>query len=309
MDCTTLRDCFTESLREIGKKKAIAFQRGEKIETEITYEELNLDTNRLANAFLDAGIEKGDRVILLMQKSLFFIVGHLALQKIGAISVPLNPGFKKSELEYLLADSDPKMVLSDVSLKKIVEEIDAVLRVMVIDTRLPYAELDLFGSASGASPAVDIEADDPGLIIYTSGTTGKPKGAVLTQRNLVHDARNIMKIWQITESDVLCHALPLFHVHGLCFALHTSLLAGASVLLFDRYSPETVIEALKEKEGNYVCTLFMAVPPMYGKMMDYLDDMRPDFNHIRLWTSGSAPLLVKDFHRIKGLFKAQHGAS
>ena len=302
MDCTTLGDCFTESLREIGKKKAIAFQRGEKIETEITYEEVNLDTNRLANAFLDAGIEKGDRVILLMQKSLFFIVGHLALQKIGAISVPLNPGFKKSELEYLLADSDPKMVLSDVSLKKIVEEIDPVLRVMVIDTRLPYAELDLFGSASDAPPAVDIEADDPGLIIYTSGTTGKPKGAVLTQRNLVHDAKNIMKIWEITESDVLCHALPLFHVHGLCFALHTSLLAGASVLLLDRYSPETVIEALKEKEGNYVCTLFMAVPPMYGKMVDYLDDIRPDFNHIRLWTSGSAPLLVKDFHRIKGLF-------
>ncbi|NIO08022.1 MAG: AMP-binding protein, partial [Deltaproteobacteria bacterium] len=98
-------------------------------------------------------------------------------------------------------------------------------------------------------PQVAMGSEDPGLIIYTSGTTGKPKGAILTQRNLVHDARNIIRIWEITESDVLCHALPLFHVHGLCFALHTALVAGSHVLMLDQFSPEKAVEVLAKKEG------------------------------------------------------------
>jgi len=84
----------------------------------------------------------------------------------------------------------------------------------------------------------EIKSDDPGLIIYTSGTTGKPKGAILTQKNLIHDARTIINIWEITDSDVLCHALPLFHIHGLCFALHTALMAGSVVLMLDEFSPD-----------------------------------------------------------------------
>jgi malonyl-CoA/methylmalonyl-CoA synthetase len=149
---------------------------------------------------------------------------------------------------------------------------------------------------------VEIQPEDPGLIIYTSGTTGKPKGAILTHTNLVHDARNIIRIWKITGADVVCHALPLFHVHGLCFALHTALIAGSHALLLDEFSPETVVEVLARKRGKYVCTLFMAVPSMYGKMMGYLGGKPVDFDHIRLWTSGSAPLLIKDFDSIVGTF-------
>jgi malonyl-CoA/methylmalonyl-CoA synthetase len=101
---------------------------------------------------------------------------------------------------------------------------------LIIDTQKPYRDLDILRSASEDFIPVEVRPDDPGLIIYTSGTTGKPKGAILTHKNLIHDARNIIDIWEISESDVLCHALPFFHVHGLCFALHTSLLAGAHVL-------------------------------------------------------------------------------
>jgi len=100
---------------------------------------------------------------------------------------------------------------------------------------------------------------------------------------------------------VLCHALPLFHVHGLCFALHTSLIAGAHVVLLDAFSPETVITVLLDKR-DLPCTLFMAVPSMYAKMLDAVGGRALDFEHIRLWTSGSAPLLVKDFERIKQTF-------
>jgi malonyl-CoA/methylmalonyl-CoA synthetase len=151
-------------------------------------------------------------------------------------------------------------------------------------------------------PPASISADDPALIIYTSGTTGNPKGAVLTHDNLVCDARNIIEIWEMTSSDVLCHALPLFHIHGLCFALHTALLIGATVRMLNQFSPQTVLDELSRNTGDSICTVFMAVPAMYTKLMDFLGDEKMDFSHMRLITSGSAPLLVKEFERIAKVF-------
>ncbi len=302
MGSKSLRDCFLDSfLMRVGKT-AISFLREGAVETEISYRELHRDSNRMANTFLDLGVKKGDRVILYLPKSLGFVVAHLAVQKIGAIGVPLNPGFKKSEMVYLLEDTEPKLVLSGSDQQFIIKEINPRLTTVVIATESPYGDLDFFRSASDSLPQVPMGSEDPGLIIYTSGTTGKPKGAILTQRNLVHDARNIIRIWEITESDVLCHALPLFHVHGLCFALHTALVAGSHVLMLDQFSPEKAVEVLAKKEGARICTLFMAVPSMYGKMMDCLGEEALEFEHIRLWTSGSAPLLPEDFERIEKVF-------
>jgi len=285
-----------------GEKKAISFLREGMVETEISYKKLNQDSNRMANTFLDRGVTKGDRAILYLEKSLSFVTAHLALQKIGAIGVPLNPGFKQSEMEYLLGDTQAKLVLSGPEQEAIIKEIDPRLNTIVIHTERPYQDCDFFSSASDSMPRIEIKPEDPGLIIYTSGTTGKPKGAILTQGNLVHDARNIITIWEITESDVVCHALPLFHVHGLCFELHTALMAGAHSIMLDRFSPEEVIKVLTKKRGESVCTLFMAVPAIYTKLMDYVGEKKLNFEHIRLWTSGSAPLLVKDFEKIKSVF-------
>jgi malonyl-CoA/methylmalonyl-CoA synthetase len=294
-----------ESFINQEKKKAITFLRTGNIETEISYLQLHQDSNRMARTFRDLGVEKTDRVMLCIQKSLIFVTAHLALQKIGAICVPLNPGFKKSEMDYLLQDADPKLILSEPDKEGLIKEIDSSLTTLIVDTQRPYQDIDFFRSAPEEYARVKIEPDDPGLIIYTSGTTGKPKGAVLTQKNLVHDARNIIHIWEIGETDVLCHALPFFHVHGLCFALHTSLLAGAHVLMLDQFSPEGVIEVLRKKEEEYTCTVFMAVPSMYAKLMEYLGHERVDFDHMRLWTSGSAPLLPQNFERIYKTFGKQ----
>ena len=302
MSGESLGDCFTETFLVCKEKPAITFLRDGSVETQISYLELNQDTNRMATVFQTLGVRKGDRVILFLQKSVIFVVAHLALQKIGAIAVPLNPGFKKSEMEYLLEDADAKVILSEPGKETLIKEIEPDTAHLVIDTRKPYHDIDIFSRASEDFTPAEIHSNDPGLIIYTSGTTGKPKGAVLTQTNLIHDARNIIKIWEISESDVLCHALPFFHVHGLCFALHTSLLAGAHVLLIDQFSPQRVIETLSKKDGHPICTVFMAVPAMYAKLMEYLSDKRPDFGHMRLWTSGSAPLLAKDFERIHQIF-------
>ena len=291
----SLGECFSESFLARKEKPAITFLRDGQVETEISYFELERDKNRMACVFQDLGVEKADRVILFIPKSLIFVVAHLALQKIGAIAVPLNPGFKKSELEYLFQDAAAKIILSEPGKEALIKEIDPNLINLIVDTQKPYQDIDLFHKASADCSSVETRSEDPGLIIYTSGTTGKPKGAVLTQANLIHDARNIVDIWEIGESDVLCHALPFFHVHGLCFALHTALLAGAHVVMLDMFSPQRIIETLGQKAGPRVCTVFMAVPAMYAKLMEHLGDNRPDFEHMRLWTSGSAPLLAADF--------------
>ncbi len=302
MDSDSLRNCLTASFLKQEKRKAVTFLRDGEIESEISYLQLHQDSNRMALTFQELGVEKTNRVILCIQKSLIFVIAHLALQKIGAITVPLNPGFKKSEMNYLLQDADAKLILLEPDKERLIKEIDPDLTALIVDTQKSYQAMDFFRSASEEFSRVEIEPHDPGFIIYTSGTTGKPKGAILTQKNMVHDAENIINIWEISETDVLCHALPLFHVHGLCFALHTSLLAGAHVIMLDQFSPEKVVNALQKKEGEYSCTVFMAVPSMYGKLMDYLKDRKLDFEHMRLWTSGSAPLLPKDFKRVYETF-------
>jgi malonyl-CoA/methylmalonyl-CoA synthetase len=302
MGHVSLRDCFVDSSMVREQARAITFVRQGRAETEISYGQLHRDSNRMANTFLEMGVSKGDRVILFLPKSIAFVVAVLALQKIGAIGVPVNPGFTKSEMSYLLTDTEAILVLSGTEQEPIIREVNPQVTTVVIDTERPYQDLDFFRPAPERMPLVEINMDDPGLIIYTSGTTGTPKGAILTQENLVHDARNIIHIWEITDSDVVCHALPLFHVHGLCFELHTALMAGSQLIMLDRFTPETVIDVLTKTEGDYVCTVFMAVPAMYGKLMDHIGEKKLDFHHMRLWTSGSAPLLARDFERIRNVF-------
>ena len=305
MAAESIKDLLAASCLTGKEKKAISFLRNGQLETEISYDQLHRDSNRLAHELQKLGIQKTDRVILWIQKSLIFVMAHLALQKIGAISVPLNPGFKKSEMDYLVKDADAKLILAEPDRQSLIKEIDPDLTALIVDTRAAYQDIDFFRSAPEEFSPVEIKAHDPGLIIYTSGTTGKPKGAVLTQKNLAHDAKNIIHIWEIGKTDVLCHALPLFHVHGLCFALHTALIAGAHIVMLDQFSPEQVVATLARKEQQNACTVFMAVPAMYNKLMDYLGERKPDFAHMRLWTSGSAPLLPSDFERVQAVFGKQ----
>ncbi len=293
-----LKDCFIKQ----GQKTAISFLRGNKLETRVSFQDLDLNSNKMANLFLEQGVKKSDNVVLLLDKSLVFIVVYIALQKIGAVCVPLNPGFKKFELSYLLNDAAPSLTIINPEQAGMIKQIDSNLTCMEIDTKVPFQEMAFLKSCSDDLGKVSFAPDDPALIIYTSGTTGDPKGAVLTQKNLVHDAKNIINIWEISESDTLCHALPLFHVHGLCFALHTAVISGTHVVLFDRFAPEIVLDILKENKTDLACSIFMGVPAMYSKLIDVLKNQTLCFDHMRLWTSGSAPLPVKEFQRIKQIF-------
>lgn len=301
----TLKNYFEDEFPTRGDKTALVFLRGGRAETDLTYRDLEQHANGCGAALLDAGVAKGDRVVLFLNKSVVFVIAHLAILKIGAIAVPLNPGFKKAEMAYLLRDADPKVVIADPDKCVMVSQIVPHCRILPVDTRKPYQEAAFFHKAGADTVDIEVMPEDPGLIIYTSGTTGDPKGAVLTHANLVSDARNIIKIWEIAPTDVLCHALPLFHVHGLCFALHTALLSGAGVMMLDSFNPQTVASVLAGRDRKTMCSLFMAVPAMYAKLMDVLEEKQLNFDHIRLWASGSAPLLVKDFQRITQIFGKQ----
>ncbi len=293
---------FDDSFSESAGKKAVSFFRGMQLETQLTYKDLKEDYTRLSAYFSELGLKKGDRIVFLIEKSVFFIIAYLAALKSGCIAVPLNPGFKTDELEYLISDSDPELILVDEDKKHRIQEAGYKNTIIAIEKDQPYEKIDFFLSSDLKFKGTEIMQHDPALIIYTSGTTGNPKGAVLTHANLVSDAMNIIRIWQISEYDVLCHVLPLFHIHGLCFALNTCLLASSSIVMLDRFDPETLTPRLLEKDSLHQCTIFMAVPVMYTKLMDYIGDRKPDFSHLRLLTSGSAPLPEKEFRRITHVF-------
>lgn len=298
----TLAYLVDQTALRLGGEKAILFSRKGELESQITYSSLRQTSNRVANALIEMGLQKGERVILFMPKSMDQVVLHLGVQKAGAISVILNPGFKKGEMDYFLKDTDAKVVIVGKQQEVLIRSMDQKRLILSIDTETPFTEEKLFPEYSSRIFNMDASCHDPALLIYTSGTTGQPKGAILTQQNLVQDAKNILRVWEMTEKDVLCHALPLFHVHGLCFALHTSLIAGARIVMCDEFSPETVIDMLSRPKGEQRCTLFMGVPTMYLRMIERMEGERRDFSHLRLLASGSAPLLPKDFERIKKVF-------
>ena len=140
MSGESLGKCFSKTFLSRRDNPAITFLRDGAVETELSYFELERDKNRMANVFQSLGVEKGDRVILLIPKSLIFVVAHLALQKIGAIAVPLNPGFKKSELDYLFHDAAAKIILSEPGKESLIKEIDPGLTNLIVDTRKPYQD-------------------------------------------------------------------------------------------------------------------------------------------------------------------------
>jgi malonyl-CoA/methylmalonyl-CoA synthetase len=301
----TLASLIDQTSFRLAGKDAILFLRKGKLESKITHSSLRDICNRVAHALIEMGVRKGDRVILFMPKSVEQVVFHLGAQKVGAISVILNPGFKKEEMDYFLKDTDARIVVVGKKEEALVRSIDEKRLIIPIDINTPFTEEKLFPRYPSQTINTDAMDQDPALLIYTSGTTGQPKGAILTQQNLIQDAKNIIHIWEITEEDVLCHALPLFHVHGLCFALHTTLIAGAKIVMCDEFSPENVIDILSRQKGELSCTIFMAVPAMYIRLIDKVEKQSRDFSHLRLLASGSAPLLPKDFERIRTVFRKE----
>lgn len=307
MPHVSLWDLFEKSFSDHKHKKSIEFYRADQKETVLTYQQLLDDVLSFSRFLNRYNVKEKDRVILLLDKSVMSIIAHLSLIRRGLVSVPLNPGFKKSELTYLIKDCDPALIITEPEQQGVLQSINRNIPVLEVSTRAPYQDLDFFKSEQGRNQgigdtkiSVETEPSDPALIIYTSGTTGDPKGAVLSCGNLINDAQNIIRIWELSPDDTLCHALPLFHVHGLCFALHTMFLTGGRIVLQDFFKAEVILNRLKTKTDP--CSVFMAVPTMYNRLINQIGERKFDFSHLRLLTSGSAPLLEKEFVRIEKTF-------
>ena len=238
----------------------------------ITRDELRERAGEVAGGLHDLGLNPGDRVALYAANSLEWVFAYLGVERAGGCVVLMNPDYHRAEAEHILHDSEPAFVIADGPRAKIVEKIGP--RIVPLET-LPL----------GASPAMPaLTPESAAAILYTSGTTGRPKGALLDHGNFLAQGRGAIEVWRWTSRDVLVHALPLFHLHGLGMGLHGTLLSGGSATLVP-FTPAGVVAELKR--GG---TMFFGVPSMYQRLCDWLDENPTDLSHVRVFVCGSAPL-------------------
>lgn len=253
----------------------------------LRYSELSRACAAHVAALARAGLSPGDRVGVWTHPSIETVVALVGNALAGIVSVPLNPSLGDRELIHILQDAAPAAVL-------VTGESAVVHRTPSCPT-LPVT-VDL--SASPLSSVYDKYVDDqPLLVIYTSGTTGAPKGAVLTARNISANLDALRRAWAWTERDILVHALPLFHVHGLCLGLFGALRTGCTLHWLRKFSPESVATAFLQG-----ATMLFAVPTMYHRLADAMETdstLARAFWSARLLVSGSAPLPTREHVRLR----------
>ena len=233
----------------------------------MTYGDMDERSALAAGWLRSLGVSAGDRVVAQLSKSTDGVALYLGVLRLGAVYVPLNTAYTEAEVDWFVDDAEPAAVLRDA---------DA-----------------LAGGLAGAQPCHDIAAcgtDDLAALVYTSGTTGRPKGAMLTHGNLATNALALNEAWAFQPDDVLLHALPIFHVHGLMVALHTAMLSACETIFLERFDAAEVLACLPE------ATVMMGVPTYYSRLtaLDGLDAAA--CSRVRLLVSGSAPMTA-ELHR------------
>ncbi len=247
----------------------------------LTYGDADRASARVANALVASGVRPGDRVAMQVEKSPLAIVLYLACLRSGAVLLPMNPAYSGPEVAYLLGDAEPAVVVCGPE-QRSPEHGDHVL---TADGHGEGTLAELAAEQPDEFDDVDRGPDSVAAILYTSGTTGRPKGAMLSQRNLASNAAALHEVWGFRPGDVLLHALPIFHTHGLFVATNCVLANGTGMVFLPRFDVDAVLGALPR------CTVFMGVPTYYTRL---LADGRLDAAacaHVRLFVSGSAPML------------------
>ena len=261
--------------------------------TALTYGELFARSAQAANALFALGVKPGDRVAAQIEKSTDVIVVALACLRVGAVLLPLNTAYTLVELEYFLGDAEPALVLCRTDLLRSVRTLAVKLGLPRVES-LGVKRDGTFAEAIAAAPAafktVPRASGDLGAILYTSGTTGRSKGAMLTHENLASNALTLIDCWRFTTADRLIHALPVFHTHGLFVAVNVALLSGATMIYMNRFDPDAVIAAMPR------ATSMMGVPTFYTRLLDHARLGRETSANMRLFVSGSAPLLAETHH-------------
>jgi malonyl-CoA/methylmalonyl-CoA synthetase len=260
-------------------------------ERTINYGDLFDLSGRYANVLRGCGVTFGDRVAVQVDKSPECVLLYLACLRLGAAYLPLNQAYTLAELEYFIGDSEPRVV---VCAPERAGEVGALADRLGVGTSLTLGIDGKTGTLleralTASSEFTDVECgeDDLAAILYTSGTTGRSKGAMLTHRNLASNAMTLKEVWRFTGDDVLLNALPIFHTHGLFVASNVTLMAGGSMIFLPRLDPDQIFRFLPES------TTMMGVPTFYVRLLRDARLTREATAHIRLFVSGSAPLLAE----------------
>jgi len=262
-------------------------------EGDFTFRRLLDLSGHYANALRRHGVARGDRVAVQAEKSVAMIALAIACFRSGAVLLPLNSAYTLNELEYFLADARPALTLCA---PKALGDVAAVVKSLGLGgaSSLGASGEGAFEAAAAAESLrfadAPCGADDLAAILYTSGTTGRSKGAMLTHGNLLSNALTLVDHWRFTRDDVLIHALPIFHTHGLFVANNVALLSGAKMIFQPRFDADAVIAAIPR------ATCLMGVPTFYVRLLDQRALDRALCANMRLFVSGSAPLLA-DTHR------------
>ena len=261
----------------------------------LTHDDFLRMAARFAHVLSDAGLRPGDRLAAQVEKSAQALALYAACVQAGVVFLPLNTAYTRDELAYFIENSGARLVVAD-SAK------EADLRPMVegLDARMLTLNGDGTGSLPEAAdrqaetfPTAERSAEDLAAFLYTSGTTGRSKGTMLTQANLLSNAETLVEYWRFTADDVLMHALPIFHTHGLFVASNVTLLAGGAMIFLPKFDLDTIIARLPE------ATTMMGVPTFYTRLLDDDRFNRDLTQHMRLFISGSAPLLAETHIRFE----------
>ncbi len=261
-----------------------------------SWDDLERATARLANLLAGLNIEPGSRVAVQVEKSPEALMLYLATIRAGYVYLPLNTAYRASEIEYFVADAEPAVVVCSPKNFGWVSNIAFKSGARHVFTLGEQRDGSLLARASHQSDifrTTHQETDDLSAILYTSGTTGRSKGAMLTHGNLSSNALVLHEYWHWKPDDVLLHALPLFHVHGLFVAAHGALLAGAKMIFLPKFDAPEAMQYLPR------CTVFMGVPTYYVRLLAEPSLDRKACGDMRLFISGSAPMLMETFVEFK----------
>ncbi|MCK5425223.1 MAG: malonyl-CoA synthase [Emcibacter sp.] len=246
----------------------------------LTYGEMDQISAKIVTTLKNRKIKKDDRILVQVEKSLAAVCLYLACLRVGAIYLPLNTAYTTREVDYFTQDSRPALLVGSFT-----------------SDNIPSLTMEsLCSEADKCDPhhhVKEMAADDLAAILYTSGTTGRSKGAMLSHKNLASNALTLSEIWHWQQDDILLHALPIFHVHGLFVALHCALLGGSTVWFLPNLDVDALIRLIPKS------TVLMGVPTFYTRLLAHEKFTKDLCQNMRLFISGSAPLLEETFHEFE----------
>jgi len=262
-----------------------------------TYDELILETNRFAIELINRNIKKDDKVAIILGNSPEFIQAYLAVLKIGAIAVPLNPAFTEHELIYILNDANVKLVITKeaqqdklLSVKSSCPLCEHVIAIEQVNQQ--ELRIDLYNSPF-------FSESDPAVILYTSGTTGNPKGAVITHRNMIENVNDFSSMIELHESDKMIAVLPMFHSFCLTICVNMILLNGATTIIVPKFNPIELVDLIKTEKA----TLIAAVPTIYNVLHQLSNVSSEDFTSLRACISGGSSIPIELLESLQEKFK------